>query len=55
MAYEVKDNKVVAKASIEILDFALGESFAALAKKCAPFHQNKTYSDVDISFTLPFK
>lgn len=55
MTYEIKDSKIIAKGSIEILDFALKESFLAFAKKCAAFHQNKSFSDVNIEFTLPFK
>lgn len=55
MTYEVADGKIVAKGSIEILDFALKDSFAAFAKKCGALHAGKSYSDVAIEFTLPFK
>ncbi len=55
MTYEVSANKIIVKGSVEILDFALSESFAAFAKKCKAFHQNKTYSDVAVEFTIPFK
>lgn len=53
--YEVKDSKIMAKGSIDILDFNLENSFLAFAKKCASFHENKSFSDVDVEFTLPFK
>lgn len=55
MDYSVKDSKLIAQGRIEIFDFALDGSFREFAKKCVAYHQNKTFSDVDISFTLPFK
>lgn len=55
MTYEVKDNKIIAKGKIEILDHNLKSSFEAFALKCKAFHQNKTFSDVDVEFTLPYK
>ena len=41
--------------NIEILDFAMKAPYLAFAKKCAALHENKSYSDVDIKFTIPFK
>lgn len=55
MTYDIKDSKIVAKGSIEILDFAMKDSFMAFAKKCATFHGNKSFSDVNIEFTIPYK
>lgn len=55
MTYELKDGKVIAKGELEILDFGLKDSFLAFAKKCAPFHQNKTFSVVDLEITIPVK
>jgi len=55
MKYEVKDGNIVAKGSIEILDFDMKDPYMAFAKKCAGFHQNKSFSDVDIEFTIPYK
>ncbi|MGA1939383.1 YceI family protein [Arcobacter sp. YIC-310] len=55
MKYEIKDNSIIAKGTIEILDYKMKDSFMQFAKKCAGFHQNKSFSDVNIEFTLPYK
>jgi len=55
MTYEMINNNIVAKGSIEILDFDMKNPFMAFAKKCAVFHQNKSYSDVNIEFSIPYK
>ena len=55
MTYEIIDGNITAKGTIEILDFNLKGSFLAFAKECAVYHENKSYSDVDIEFTIPFK
>jgi len=55
MSYDMKDSKIVAKGNIDILDFSMKSSFLAFAKKCEVFHENKSYSEVGIAFTLPYK
>jgi polyisoprenoid-binding protein YceI len=55
MSYNIENSAIVAKGSIEILDFAMKDSFLAFAKKCAGFHQNKSFSDVNIEFAIPYK
>ncbi|NVJ53192.1 MAG: YceI family protein [Campylobacteraceae bacterium] len=55
MKYSVKDNKVVASGVIDILDYSMSESFAKFAKECFNLHKGKTFSEVTISFELPFK
>lgn len=55
MMYEIADGKIVAKGTIDILDFDMKNSFMAFAKKCGAFHQNKSFSDVGIEFTIPYK
>lgn len=55
MTYEIVDGKIIAKGAIEILDYNLSGSFLAFAKECAAHHENKSYSDVNIEFTIPFK
>lgn len=55
MAYDIKDGNIIANGTIEILDFDMKNPFLAFAKKCAVFHENKSYSDVDVKFTIPFK
>lgn len=55
MKYEKTNSDIVAKGTLEILNFGLSDSFAAFEKKCGPLHQMKSYSEVDIEFTLPYK
>ncbi len=55
MNYELLNGKIIAKGSIDILDYNLKDSYLAYAKKCASFHQNKSFSDVGIEFSIPFK
>ena len=54
-AYDIKDSKIVASGTIEILDFAMNTPFLAFAKICEAYHESRSYSDVGIEFTLPYK
>lgn len=55
MSYEIAEGKIVAKGTIDILDYDMKSSFMAFAKKCGALHQNKSFSDVNIEFTIPYK
>ena len=55
MTYEIVEGNIVAKGAIEILDYNLKGSFLAFAKECAALHENKSFSEVDIEFSIPFK
>ena len=55
MTFKVKDGMIIAKGKIDILDYDMDEPFAAFALKCAHYHENKSFSDVDIEFTIPYK
>ncbi len=55
MSYEIQNSEIVAKGSIDILDYDLESSYMNFAKKCAPFHQNRSFSEVGIEFTIPYK
>lgn len=55
MKYQMVNSSIVAKGTIEILDYDMESPFMAFAKKCAALHQNKSFSDVNIEFTLPYK
>ncbi|WP_375723046.1 YceI family protein [Arcobacter sp. KX21116] len=55
MKYEMSNGNIIAKGAIDILDFGMKNSFIAFAKKCAEAHQNKSFSDVNIEFTIPYK
>lgn len=53
--YELENGNIVAKGLIDILDYSMNESFAKFAKECFDLHAGKSYSEVNIEFTLPFK
>ena len=55
MKYEIRNGTIKAMGSIDILDYDMENPFMAFAKKCAAFHQNKSFSDVNIEFTIPYK
>lgn len=55
MTYKLSNGKIIAKGSIDILDFNMESSFLAFAKRCEVHHQNKTFSDVNIAFVIPYK
>lgn len=55
MNYTVEASAIKAEGVIDILNFSMNESFAAFAAKCKPFHAGKTWSEVTVSFNLPFK
>jgi len=55
MSYEMKDGKITVKGEIDILDFSMSQSYAKFAKECFTLHEGKSYSEVNIEFTLPFK
>lgn len=55
MMYDISDGKIIAKGTLEILDFNMKDSFLAFAQKCAALHENKSYSDVNIEFMIPYK
>ncbi|AXH08951.1 hypothetical protein CP960_04640 [Malaciobacter halophilus] len=55
MKYHVEDKKVIATGVIDILDYSMSESFSKFAKECFDLHKGKTFSEVTISFELPFK
>ncbi|QKF58744.1 YceI family protein [Aliarcobacter lanthieri] len=55
MTYEINDESIVAKGVIDILDFDMKKSYEAFTKICGALHENVSYSDVNIEFTIPFK
>ena len=55
MDYTIENRKIVASGGIDILDFSMQKSYLAFAKKCADLHENKSFSEVDIEFTIPYK
>ncbi len=54
-SYEVEGGKVKATGSIDVLEFALDKSFGDFSKKCKGFHAGKTWHDVGLKFSVPFK
>ncbi len=55
LTYKLEDGNIIAKGLIDILDYSMSESFAKFAKECFDLHAGKSYSEVNIEFTLPFK
>lgn len=55
MTYEINNENIVAKGTIDILDFDMKSSYKAFTQLCGPLHENVSYSDVNIEFTIPFK
>ena len=55
MKYEISNGKIIASGSIDILNYDMKKPFMAFAQKCASFHQNKSFSDVNIEFMIPYK
>ena len=55
MVYKIIDGKIVANGSIDILDFDMESSYMKFAAKCAALHENQSFSDVNIEFTIPYK
>lgn len=55
MDYTIENGNIVASGGIDILDFSMQNSYMAFAKKCAALHENKSFSEVDIEFTIPYK
>ena len=55
LTYENKEGVVVAKGQIDVLDYSMSEPYAKFAKACFDLHEGKSYSEVHIEFTLPYK
>ncbi|RBQ29576.1 YceI family protein [Aliarcobacter vitoriensis] len=55
MKYEINDGKIVANGVIDILDFNMASSYKAFTEICGALHENVSYSDVNLEFTIPFK
>ena len=55
MKYDMADGKIVANGVIDILDFNMSSSYKAFTEICGALHENVSYSDVNIEFTIPFK
>jgi polyisoprenoid-binding protein YceI len=55
MDYKIEKGNIIAIGSIDVLDFLMENSFMNFAEKCADAHEHKSFSDVDIEFTIPYK
>jgi polyisoprenoid-binding protein YceI len=52
MSYDLNDTQLTAKGYIDVLDFSMGKSLAAINKACFALHQGKTWSDVEINLKV---
>ncbi len=50
-----KEQRLVAEGTIDILDWAMDKSLAALNKACFDLHKGKTWSDVSIKLMLSYE
>ena len=55
MKYTLKDNKLSAKATIDVFDFLLHDNLKAINKACYALHEGKTWNDVEIALVANFK
>lgn len=55
MKYSVNEGKITAKGVVDMLDFNMQSSYKAFTEVCGALHENVSYSDVNIEFTIPFK
>lgn len=54
MSYKLKDGKLTAKGFLDVLDFSMGKSLAAINKACFALHEGKTWSDVELNLQVNF-
>ncbi len=54
-SYKVEKDALMAEGKIDVLEFALEKSFGDFAKKCKGFHAGKTFTEVGLKFSVPFK
>ncbi len=53
-AYEVKEDKIFAKAPLDVLDFNTQDAWKQFGRVCTMgFHKGKSWSTIDVYFTLP--
>lgn len=50
--YEMKDGTLTAKASVDVLDFNLNQTFEKFAQECKALHAGKTWSEAEVSLKL---
>jgi len=55
MPYSVSEGALSAKGTLDILDFNGAEAFKQFAAICRSWHKGKSWSDVDITFSVPVK
>lgn len=55
MTYRYHGGKVSALGVIDIFDFQAQSALSSINKACFDLHQGKTWSDVEIGFTMPVK
>lgn len=52
--YTVKDGKIMAEASINVLDFMLHDSFNEFSKALIELHENRSWTEVGLKLSIPF-
>ena len=49
-----KNNTLIAQGTIDVLDFSLSKSLAAINKACLELHEGKTWNDVALKVTIGY-
>ncbi len=55
MKYSFKDGRLSADGVIDLIDFKAQNAFTSINTACYDLHQGKTWSDVNIGFTMDIK
>jgi YceI-like domain len=55
LLYKVKGSKLTATGTLDVLDFSMDESLKGITMACRELHENKTWSDVNLSLEANFK
>ena len=55
LTYKIKKNKLTASGVLDVLNFAMDESLKSITAACKEKHEDKTWSDVDLSLEAAFK
>ncbi|WP_415889255.1 YceI family protein [Neptuniibacter sp. SY11_33] len=55
MPYSIAEGSLSAKGTLDILDFNAADAFKMFSNICRSWHKGKSWSDVDIMFSVPVK
>jgi len=53
MNYTFANNLITLTATMDVMDWSLGKALDSINKACAALHENKTWSDVNLTVEVP--